>query len=199
MEPTALEQLFQRSVNVYLLQQRVDEIVMGVASGAHFHFSADLLRELHGLATQQLLENNGAFRNHDVHIQGSPHVPPPHLEVAAHVESLCAFVQAKWEEWDLVALSAFVLWRLNWVHPFSDGNGRTSRAASYLVLCAKHGRALPGTNTVLVQLMNARAAYCQALRDCDSIYLQTGSPEHAIQPLAAMLSSMLVAQLKDCV
>ncbi|MBL8221394.1 MAG: Fic family protein, partial [Bryobacterales bacterium] len=29
-----------------------------------------------------------------------------------------------------------VMWRLNWIHPFFGGNGRTARSASYLVLCA---------------------------------------------------------------
>jgi hypothetical protein len=41
------------------------------------------------------------------------------------------------------------MWRTNWVHPFDDGNGRTARAASYLVLCVKLGYRLPGKKSLI--------------------------------------------------
>ena len=44
-----------------------------------------------------------------------------------------------WESGDTVRLSAEVLWRLNFIHPFINGNGRTARAACYFVLCVKCG------------------------------------------------------------
>ncbi|HET9282483.1 MAG TPA: Fic family protein [Candidatus Angelobacter sp.] len=47
-----------------------------------------------------------------------------------------------------IHLAAYVIWRLNWIHPFADGNGRTSRALSYLVLCTRLGERLPGTVTI---------------------------------------------------
>ena len=93
-------------------------------------------------------------------------------------------------------LAAFVLWRLLWVHPFSDGNGRTARAACYLVLCAKNGKHLPGNPTVLVQMMDARVAYCDALRLCDEVYKQTANIDAAVEPLATMIGRMLIEQLK---
>jgi hypothetical protein len=40
------------------------------------------------------------------------------------------------------------MWRLNWVHPFEDGNGRTNRAVSYLVLCTEMRLMLPGSPTI---------------------------------------------------
>jgi Fic family protein len=32
-------------------------------------------------------------------------------------------------------LAAYVLWHVNWIHPFQDGNGRTARAACYFAVC----------------------------------------------------------------
>jgi Fic family protein len=31
--------------------------------------------------------------------------------------------------------AAYALCRLNWIHPFAGGNGRTARAFSYLIIC----------------------------------------------------------------
>jgi Fic family protein len=59
------------------------------------------------------------------------------------------------------------MWRLNWIHPFTDGNGRTSRAVAYFVLCAKVGYRLPGHSTVPEQIAANKAPYYQALEKAD--------------------------------
>ena len=51
-----------------------------------------------------------------------------------------------------IHLAAYTMWRVNWIHPFAGGNGRTSRAVSNLVLCARLGYRLPGTLTVPEQI-----------------------------------------------
>ena len=48
-------------------------------------------------------------------------------------------VNRAWEKADELTLGAYVLWRLNHIHPFINGNGRTARAASYFVICLKLG------------------------------------------------------------
>ena len=52
------------------------------------------------------------------------------------------------ENWTIIdhptGLAAYALWRLNWIHPFVEGNGRTARAACYYLICMKAGRLLPG-------------------------------------------------------
>jgi Fic/DOC family len=62
--------------------------------------------------------------------------------------TMCDYVNENWEGSSPVHLSAYVLWKLNWIHPFTDGNGRTARAISYLLLCLRLGYRLPGTNTI---------------------------------------------------
>ena len=41
-------------------------------------------------------------------------------------------------------VAAFALWRINYIHPFVNGNGRTARAVCYYVLCVMQGGLLPG-------------------------------------------------------
>ena len=64
-------------------------------------------------------------------------------------------------------LCAYVMWRLNWIHPFTDGNGRTSRAVAYYVLCAKIGYRLPGHETVPEQIAADKGPYYRALEAAD--------------------------------
>ncbi|ARQ62090.1 hypothetical protein Kim5_PD00082 (plasmid) [Rhizobium sp. Kim5] len=60
------------------------------------------------------------------------------------------------------------MWRLNWIHPFSDGNGRTSRMVSYLVLCVKLQLPLPGVKTIPDQIVDNRRPYFDALEAADA-------------------------------
>ena len=71
------------------------------------------------------------------------------------------------KEWTPVETSAYLLWRLNWIHPFGGGNGRTSRAVSYWALCVRLGFSLPGKLTIPEQILSNRKQYQQALIDAD--------------------------------
>jgi Fic family protein len=70
-------------------------------------------------------------------------------------------------DWDPFESAAYLLWRLNWIHPFGGGNGRTSRAVSYQVFCARYGTLLPGSPTVPERIIRDRKLYEQGLRDAD--------------------------------
>lgn len=91
------------------------------------------VKDLHSLVLGQG-PGSGVFRSGQVIISGSPHVPPARWhEVMSAMED--------WERWSadqagaLPILRAIVLhaW-LTHIHPFTDGNGRTSRAVMNLEL-----------------------------------------------------------------
>jgi Fic family protein len=64
--------------------------------------------------------------------------------VPSLVEELCDYVNDNWESSTPIHLAAYVMWRLNWIRPFADGNGRTSRILSYVVLSIRSGIRLTG-------------------------------------------------------
>src|SRR3546814_13263008 len=72
-------------------------------------------------------------------------------------------VQENWYVWTPTELAAFGLWRLNWIHPFIEGNGRTARAAFYFLLCVRSGALLPGRKIVPERITDDRAGYALAL------------------------------------
>jgi Fic family protein len=77
-------------------------------------------------------------------------------------------VQENWDEWSEFTLASYVLWRMNWIHPFVEGNGRTARAACYYILCVKSG-GLPGGKIIVPErIRHDRAPYYEALSEADA-------------------------------
>ena len=103
-------------------------------------------------------------------------------------------IHENWFEWTSTELAAYGLWRLNWIHPFIEGNGRTARAVCYYLLCARTGNLLPGRKIVPERIREDRAPYYKALKDCD-IAWEAGRLE--MSSLEDYLAGLLQAQLED--
>ena len=175
----------------------LDEIDKGVArrlTGATYRLRPSTILNLHRLAVQGIDRFAGAYRPGDVTISRSHHTPPPAEEVAKRVEDLCDFVDASWDALAPVQLAAHVLWQLCWIHPFTDGNGRTARAVAYLVLCVAYGLRLPGARTIPEQISEDRRPYYGALEAADRA-AEAGAAD--VSELAAYLEGMLVGQLEE--
>jgi Fic family protein len=139
----------------------------------------------------------GAFRTGGMEIFGSKHQPPKGAEVPELIEELCDYVTDNWNTMSAAHLAAYVMWRLNWIHPFDDGNGRTARAAAYLVLCIKTGTVLPGAKTIPERIVAAKNPYYWALENADKAYQRDGSVD--VSALEEIVVSTLAAQLADVV
>jgi Fic family protein len=157
-----------------------------------FRFRLSHLLHLHRIALDGISSYAGNFRPAGIKIGGSKHEPPGAHQVPELVEDLCEYVNVNWERLSPVSLAAYVLWRLNWIHPFTDGNGRTSRAASYLVMCCKLGYVLPGRRTIPDQISENKEPYYEALEAADGC-LRDGRLN--LTKVEEMLSMMLGRQL----
>ena len=123
------------------------------------------------------------------------HDPPDHYRVDALMDDFVNEVNRYWDELDEISLAAYVLWRLNWIHPFINGNGRTARAACYFVLCVKLGGWLPGT-IILPELLRRpenRDRYVQALRHADTTEWN-GDMHDFLAPMTGLLLELLHEQ-----
>lgn len=153
-----------------------------------------LLRELHERAVGGIYSCAGHFR--DFRVSAGSYLPPESRDVPGHVEAMCDYLGNHWDDQDAVVLSAYTMWRVNWIHPFGGGNGRTSRAASYLVLLAKHGSLLPGDKPIPQRLVEGRRAdYIAALKDADAAW--AGLNVVDVAAMADLLAQVLTAQLAD--
>lgn len=149
----------------------------------------DALLGIHPLA--------GNFRPSTVEIHGSKHIPPDAFLVPLLLEELCDYVNDHWQNATPLHLSAYVMWRLNWIHPFADGNGRTARAVSYLVLCMKMGSRIPGTRTIPDLISQNKKPYYDALETADEIWAAEKRVD--LTALEELLENLLAAQLVSAV
>lgn len=76
----------------------------------------------------------GKYRNVQVMIQGSQHIPPQPYLVPVHMEQLMEWYEMNEQSLHPVVLAAEFSERLVSIHPFIDGNGRTSRLLMNLIL-----------------------------------------------------------------
>jgi len=152
------------------------------------------LLHLHRKALDGISSYAGNWRPAGIEIGESRHTPPAAFEVPERVEELCEYVNDHWKEKSPIHLAAYVMWRLNWIHPFTDGNGRTSRAVSYLVLCIRLGTLLPGKFTIPEQIEVDRGPYYRALEAADEAW---GNGAIDLTAMKQLLSSMLAKQLVD--
>lgn len=128
--------------------------------------STYIIEALNYQAITCLHTNAGEFRPCEVTV--GAHTPPPFYLVEALMDDFVNSVNRAWAETDPIALAAYVLWRLNWIHPFINGNGRTARASCYFVLCLRLGKLLPGTKIIPELLNRDHDEYEKALQVADA-------------------------------
>lgn len=156
-----------------------------------FKLRAGPILQLHQAALEGLHRLAGTYRNTPVKIHGSLHQPPEPAFVADEVQTMCEYVNGNWSK-SAVHLAAYVLWKMNWIHPFADGNGRTARAASYVVLSIKLDSLLPGTPTIPEQIAADKDPYYKALEEADKAWVGN---KIDVSSLEALLGDMLARQL----
>jgi Fic family protein len=152
--------------------------------------SQHILKALNFHAITCLHVNAGEYRPCSVTV--GTHTPPDHYRVPALMDDFVNEVNRNWGAMDPVLLATFVLWRLNHIHPFINGNGRTARAACYFVLCIAAGGWLRG-DTILPELIRQNHdEYTAALVATDQS-LMTGTFDMSV--LHAFVSRLLNEQL----
>ena len=161
-------------------------------------FDRSLLQNLNRIAIAGIRRSAGQLRLTPIHITNTPHVPPSAVDVPRLLDEMCAYVSGQWASGDDVSaaihLSAYVMWRLNWIHPFRDGNGRTSRAASYLVLGVRLGRELVGTPTIADHIVDNKQPYYEALDAADAAWRNAIVD---VSMMEALIADLLVMQLSS--
>jgi Fic family protein len=159
-----------------------------------FKLRPSLILSLQREALAGISSYAGNYRPGGVAIEGSDHEPVGAHLVPELVEDMCDYVNDHWEESTPIHLAAYLMWRLNWIHPFADGNGRTSRIVSYVVLSIRAGSLLPGTPTIPDQIVDNRKPYFEAL-DAADLACREGRVD--VSKMEELLASLLANQLAN--
>lgn len=102
----------------------------------------------------------GRYRNSNVIIGGATHTPPEAFEVPQMMQELISWVNNDGRNLHPVELAAVFHHRFVHIHPFFDGNGRTTRLAMNVVL-------LRAGFPLVVILKNDRGRYYRLLGEAD--------------------------------
>ena len=80
-----------------------------------FKLRPSMILALHREALRGISSYAGNWRPGPVNINKSKHIPPDAHLVPALVEDMCEYVNSHWADSTAIYLSAYVMWRLNWI------------------------------------------------------------------------------------
>ena len=158
--------------------------------------STAIIKALNYHAIACLHINAGEYRPSPIGVGGSSRQFPEHYQVPELMNDFINVVNRHWDSTDYLMLSAYCLWRLNHIHPFVNGNGRTARALCYFVVCTKLGVWLHG-KPILPELIHSnRPEYIALLEQVDEAVKTTESAYYAsLKSLGGFVEKLLRKQL----
>lgn len=114
------------------------------------------IKNIHQLILKEIdNENAGKYRGENVTIKGATHIPPDYIKVPELMEKLILNYET-WNNYHPIIRAALLHGELVKIHPFIDGNGRTSRLLMNLDLMNS------GYNPVIIK-KESRLKYYEAL------------------------------------
>jgi Fic family protein len=159
------------------------------------------IKELQRIAIDGIYPCGGTYRDARDHISitGSEHTPPEAAFVESYVREMVDELNRSRDN-GTAALdrAAYALWRLNWIHPFRGGNGRTSRAIAYLILCMDLEIMMPGTPSLPNLIRASKEAYVDALKAADAS-LRNGASLPDLSIMTAYLKDLVVRQMASAI
>ena len=187
--------LFTRIQEQNLLRQYdllTNCIEIGLEKGIEA-FDKYTLWSLNAVAVANIAQFGGRFREQPIYVGN--HIPPHFKDVSNQMDQFLSVVHENWDIMDHpTLLPAYALWRLNWIHPFIEGNGRTARAACYYLICLRNGGLLPGSKIVPERIRENREPYYAALQSVDRHW---ADGQFNVDELASYLADLLNAQLSE--
>ncbi len=156
-------------------------------------FDKYTLWALNAAAVANISQFGGRYREEPIYVGN--HKPPHFKDVPNHMDRFFSIVH---ENWTInphpTLIAAYALWRLNWIHPFVEGNGRTARAACYYLMCMRQKKLLLGKKTVPERIKEDRVPYVDGLRAADAAW---DNGDYNVTVLATYLQRLLREQIAD--
>ena len=137
------------------------------------------VKDIHSLLMENI-QIGGVYRNVEVRITGAAHKPPAPSEMYRQVKNFYADLVWKGNELNLIELAAWTHAEFVRIHPFPDGNGRTSRLIMNYQLLANGFPAVSIAKEDRLEYFNALESY---------------AVEGNLNPFAEMIAGLVDKQL----
>lgn len=148
-------------------------------------------KQAHCLLMNELISLNGQFREKGVGIfkgKEIAHMAPPAKKVPELIDNLFDYLKSKNETSWLIKACVFH-YELEFIHPFSDGNGRMGRLWQQLILMQED----PIFEFLSIEMLikNNQQGYYDVLSACDSSGESTQFIEYSLQQIVLALEHYL--------
>jgi len=144
-----------------------------------------LIKNLHQLIVKKTDESwAGKYRNSQVFIGGTNYIPPEANQIPSKMNNLIKWFSKKRRQLHPIELTALIHHKLVYIHPFFDGNGRTSRLIMNILLMKKG-------YPLAVILKHDRKKYYHVLSQAD-----IGNYTHLVRFIALTVERSLDIYLK---
>jgi Fic family protein len=175
---------------------QLDYITYVVSERGDRRLTEGHILELHRLAVRNIYGCAGRYRtaNHEMSMRGSSHEMPEAAAIPLMVPEMLGRLESGTFAGNVLGAAGYALWRINWIHPFAGGNGRTARAAAYLIVCMGLGYMPPGVPSIPSLLKEDQEEYTAALRAVDASVL-AGKEE--LSPIVALMLICFLRQMAN--
>lgn len=117
-----------------------------------------IVKEIHAILMNNIFVG-GIYRNVDVYISGAQHTPPSPTEMYRQIQEFYADLTWKERQLNPIELAAWTHAEFVRIHPFPDGNGRTSRLLMNYQLLANNFVPISIAKENRLEYFNALEAY----------------------------------------
>lgn len=133
-------------------------------------YSVEDLKKIHGILTFAIEDNSGKFRNHGEAVyDGDTQIfmAPPHRIVPELMDNLFNWMNEAKENVNPLILSSIFHYEFVFIHPFSDGNGRTARLWQTAILA--HWKDLFKYIPIESIIRKHQEEYYTAIQNCNNV------------------------------
>ena len=154
-------------------------------------YSVDDLKKVHGILTFLIEDDAGKFRNHgeavydgDVQI----FMAPPHKMVPELMDNLFNWMNKEKDNVNPLILSSIFHYEFVFIHPFSDGNGRTARLWQTAIL--SHWQKAFTYLPVESMIKKNQEEYYKAIQNCNNAGESTEFIEFMLKMISDSIDEM---------
>jgi Fic family protein len=124
--------------------------------------------QIHGLTIEGIYPCAGKYRDALtlVEITDTEHKPSHPSQVRLEVIDMLEWLYGRGTAESALHRAAYVLWKVNHVHPFNGGNGRVARSLAYLVMVSEVAPVFAG-EPLPTKLKARKAEYVLGLKSAD--------------------------------
>lgn len=123
---------------------------------------------IHSLTIEGIYPCAGYYRDARmrVEITGTDHKPSHPSQVRLETRDMLDWLYEGGRSYSPVYRAAYIMWKINAIHPFNGGNGRVARAVAYLVIVSEIAPVFAG-ESLPTKLKARKAEYVDGLKAAD--------------------------------